>query len=1190
MRRGAKPAKAKGESKRPVARKSRKRDRSRVGDLEKRLADALKREAAALEQQTATSEVLRAISGSPTDAQPVLDIIALHATRVCGARDGAVLLKVGTDLYPAAHYGPIDISLVGPQNRIPIGRDWVSGRALLDRRAIQVEDLLAAGDEYPRGLELARANGHRTTLATPLLREGEPMGVLLIRRGEVRPFTDKQISLLEMFAAQAVIAIENVRLFNETKEALEQQTATSEILRVISTSPTDLQPVFETIAENAVRLCDATVSGVLRFDGALIHLAAYRNFSPAVRAIVPQDYPMEPTRRRMSGRAILDRTVVHAPDVLSDPDYPQEVARSTGWRSFLSVPMLREGQAIGAVTVVRTQPGPFSDRQIALLKTFADQAVIAIENVRLFTELQEKNRALTEAHERVSEALDQQTATSEILRVISSSPTDAQPVFDTIVRSSDRLLGGLAGSLALRVGDEVHLVALTPTNPGGDDVLRRLYPMPIGEDGGHAEVVRRCRPLMITDTEAELTGRTREFARIRGFRSRLSVPLIRDGIAIGSLGVTRAAPGAFTDREIALLQTFADQAVIAIENVRLFTELQEKNQALTEAHAQVSEALEQQTATSEILQVISQSRTEVEPVFETIARNAVRLCGASQGGVYRFDGELIHSAAHAGFTPEELESWQRTWPQPVTAAAASVVGRAIRAKAIVRVGDVESAPDLVDLDPEKRANLRARGTRSLVAVPMRRGDDIIGAIALAHPHIDAFSDAHVDLLKTFADQAVIAIENVRLFNELQARTSELTRSVGELTALGEVGRALSSTLNLEVVLQTIVTRANQLTGTAGCVIWEYDKPRERFLLRVSHYADDTDAAIFPARGGVTMIPRGQGLTTQVMEERRAVQIPDITVGGTYESPVRKPLIDAGHRALLGVPLLSEDEVVGVLAVTRKTPGEFAPEIVRLLTTFATQSALAIQNARLFLEIEDKSRQLEVASQHKSEFLANMSHELRTPLNAVIGFSEVLLQRMFGELNDKQDEYLKDIYVSGQHLLSLINDILDLSKIEAGRMDLDLTDFDLPTALDNALTLVRERAGRRGITLGKSVDARVGMIQGDERKVKQVLLNLLSNALKFTPEGGRIDVRAALKEGTVEISVTDTGVGIAPEDQEAIFEEFRQVGTSNKKVEGTGLGLALSRRFVELHGGRIWVQSQEGVGSTFTFTIPVRSEP
>jgi signal transduction histidine kinase len=281
--------------------------------------------------------------------------------------------------------------------------------------------------------------------------------------------------------------------------------------------------------------------------------------------------------------------------------------------------------------------------------------------------------------------------------------------------------------------------------------------------------------------------------------------------------------------------------------------------------------------------------------------------------------------------------------------------------------------------------------------------------------------------------------------------------------------------------------------------------------------------------------------------------------------------------------------LGGLVVHRKSAGAFAPEVVELLKTFATQSALAIQNARLFREIEAKGRELAAASRHKSEFLANMSHELRTPLNAIIGFSEVLVDRMFGELNEKQDEYLKDIYASGQHLLSLINDILDLSKVEAGRMELEATDFDLPSAIDNALILVRERTSRRGITLGHSVDERLGTIRGDERKVKQVLLNLLSNALKFTPEGGRIDVRAGEHDEVAEVSVADTGVGIAPEDQEAVFEEFRQVGTADKKVEGTGLGLALSRKFIELHGGRIWVTSAVGVGSTFTFTLPVRRE-
>jgi signal transduction histidine kinase len=294
----------------------------------------------------------------------------------------------------------------------------------------------------------------------------------------------------------------------------------------------------------------------------------------------------------------------------------------------------------------------------------------------------------------------------------------------------------------------------------------------------------------------------------------------------------------------------------------------------------------------------------------------------------------------------------------------------------------------------------------------------------------------------------------------------------------------------------------------------------------------------------------------------------------------------GFRASLAVPLLREDRIIGGLVVRRKSTGEFRPEVIELLKTFATQSVLAIQNARLFREIEEKSKQIEAANRHKSEFLANMSHELRTPLNAIIGFSEVLGERMFGELNEKQAEYTEDILSSGRHLLSLINEILDLSKVEAGRMELELATFDLPLAIDNARTFVRERATKHGINLDVTVDERLGDFVGDERKIKQILLNLLSNAVKFTPEGGRIGIKARQADGSVEISVSDTGIGIAPEDQPKIFEEFRQVGSDYAhKTEGTGLGLTLAKKFVELHGGKIWVTSEVGKGSTFSFTLP-----
>jgi signal transduction histidine kinase len=807
------------------------------------------------------------------------------------------------------------------------------------------------------------------------------------------------------------------------------------------------------------------------------------------------------------------------------------------------------------------------------LKTFADQAVIAIENVRLFTELQEKNRALTQAHAQVTEALEQQTATAEILRLIAGSPMDLESVLGTVAETAMRVCGARDAIIYRCDGDVLRLACTRGPLPVSPSSLA----VPLNEKTATGRSVVERRTIHVHDLAAVAASVYPE-ALSRGVaggsRTVLATPLLQDGEPLGAILIRRGEVQAFTDKQIALLETFADQAVIAIENVRLFSELQTSNRELTTA-------LDTQTATSDILRVISHSRTDVQPVFDAIVNSAVRLLRARSGTLSRIVGDQIELAAHTSTDDAGDAATRAAFPQPLS--FGGVHAQTIRNRAPLNIADAQTDPRLPEAT---HTYAQVRGYRSQGAVPMLRHDEAVGAIAVTRREPGGFTDDEIGLLQTFADQAVIAIENSRLLTELQARTQELTRSVEQLTALGEVGRAVSSTLDLETVLTTIVSRAVHLSGLDGGVVFEYDEVAEEFVQRAQ---TETGGALAEARR-TNRIRKGEGVLGQTAITLESVQVPDITVPGAYAGRLRENLIESGVRAILAVPMVYEGRLIGCLGVTRNHPGDFPSDTIELLRTFATQSALAIQNARLFHEIEDKSLQLEAASQHKSEFLANMSHELRTPLNAIIGFSEVLSERMFGELNEKQEEYLKDIHASGQHLLSLINDILDLSKIEAGRMELELTDFDLPATLDNALILVRERAGRRSITLHTVVDERLGQVRADERKIRQVALNLLSNAIKFTPEGGRIEVAALPKDGSVEVSVSDTGVGIAPEDQQAVFEEFRQVGTAEKKAEGTGLGLTLCRKFIELHGGRIWVKSQVGVGSTFTFTIPEKTIP
>jgi GAF domain-containing protein/anti-sigma regulatory factor (Ser/Thr protein kinase) len=1104
-----------------------------------------------LKQQTATSEILGVIASSPTDIQPVLDTIAENAARVCDSYDAVIRLVEGNILRLAAHYGPVE---PGFGLERPLTRGSAAGRAVIDRELIHIEDLMAVvTSEFPGAVTARERVGGRTVLAAPLLREGIAIGVIFIRRTEVRPFSEKQIALLKTFADQAVIAIENVRLFRELgernaelREALEHQTATAEVLGIISRSPTDVQPVLDAIVESAARVCGIDDVALRLRDRDAMILRAQFGLIPIGRVEISID---EPELRWMREHGTL-----HIPDVRVQNDFPM-LGSLASFRTFLAAPLRQQGELIGLLSARRNEVRPFTPAQIKLLETFADQAVIAIENVRLFQELKE--------------ALEQQTATSEILGVIASSPTDIQPVLDVVAENAAKLCDANDAVIS-RVDTDRY--SRTMASYGSIPVPREIVqtsPLTRGTPAGRAFLDRKTIHVhdLAAELETEFTD-SKSRQQVSGSRTILATPLLREGLAIGTMVIRRTQVRPFTEKQIKLLETFADQAVIAIENVRLFKELQERNRDLTEA-------LEQQTATSEILRVIASSPTDIQPVFDSIARSAARLCEAFDVMVLRVDGDFLRLVAHHGPIPAGDVPLHR----------GTLGGRTVIDRRLFHIRDLQTE---VDEFPEGSALARERGHRTTLSVPLLRENVAIGNIQVRRDEVRPFSEPQINLLQTFADQAVIAIENVRLFHELQQRTSELVRSVDELKALGEVGQAVSSTLDLQTVLSTIVGRAVQLSGTDCGIIYEYDEPTREFHLRASYQMEEELVKAYQA----TPLRLGQGATGRAAETRLPYQIADLRQEHELATRGMRPILSRlGYRSLLAVPLLLDQKIMGALTIYRRQTGTFAPEVVNLLQTFATQSVLAIQNARLFREIEDKGRELEAANRHKSEFLANVSHELRTPLNAIIGFSEVLGERLFGELNEKQAEYTEDILSSGRHLLSLINDILDLSKIEAGRMELEVTTFDLPLAIENAILLIRERASRHGIRLDRVIDNHLGDFTGDERKVKQVLVNLLSNAVKFTPEGGQIKVEATVGDSAAIISVIDTGIGIAKEDQEAIFEEFRQVGSNYaQKREGTGLGLTLTRKFVEMHGGKIWVESEVGKGSKFTFTLPINPQP
>jgi signal transduction histidine kinase/DNA-binding response OmpR family regulator/HAMP domain-containing protein len=597
---------------------------------------------------------------------------------------------------------------------------------------------------------------------------------------------------------------------------------------------------------------------------------------------------------------------------------------------------------------------------------------------------------------------------------------------------------------------------------------------------------------------------------------------------------------------------------------------------------ELSESLEQQTATSEVLRVISSSPGDLKPVFETLLANATRLCQAKFGNLFLREGDAFRAVAiHAG--PKDFVEWLERDPLIRTRDHPHIpLARVVDTKAVIHVPDLTATPAYVERDSRIVALVESAGARSLLAVPMLKEGELIGAIIIYRQETRAFNDKHIELVTNFASQAVIAIENVRLLTELRARTDELGQSVQELQALGEVTQAVNSTLDLQTVLSTIVTKAVDLSDTEAGSIYVMDPATDEFQLRATHGMSEELIAELKQQD----IGLGEKTIADAASHRAPVQFPDLKEAAP--SGVQDILLRAGYRALLVVPLLDAEGILGVLVVRRKAPGEFSKHSVDLLQTFAAQSVLAIRNANLFAEVEEKSRQLELASQHKSQFVASMSHELRTPLNAIIGLTEMMVTNAARFGTEKAAEPLRRVHRAGTHLLGLINQVLDLSKIEAGKLELNPEQVNVAPLIEEVVGTARQLAEQNKNRLLVETQPNLAPLTADPMRLRQILLNLLSNACKFTKQGEvTLSVRKVVDgHNWVEFAVADTGIGMTPEQQAKLFEEFSQADSSTaRRYGGTGLGLAITRKLARMMGGDVMVKSEPGKGSVFTVRLP-----